>query len=113
MDSFIEINDGLVIHFEDWIYDAIINRTLKEFEDKMLLDFVDFINYGRRETTGYLSLMDLDSASYKIFCRNIRKAYNKSQPRKTGLYSRKAHNQFLRDFKNLIYYLYKDDRFQG
>ena len=74
MESFIEINAETVIHFQDWIYDAILNRTIKEFEDNLLIEFVDFANIGKREINGYISLLELDYISFKIFsCNNLYK----------------------------------------
>jgi hypothetical protein len=113
LESFIEINDIFVIHFEEWIYDAILNRTIKEFEDDNLLDFADFFNSGKREQNGYLSLFELDKNSFKKVARYMRRAYYKSQPRRTGLYSRKAHQLYLKEFKDFIGLLYKDDRYQN
>ena len=113
MESFIEINEELVIHFEDWIYDAILNRTIKELEEDNLVDFAEFLKMGKRGANEYLSLLFLEVDSYKLLFRYFRRALSKSQQKRTGVYSKKAHNTFIIEFKDLIFLLYKDERFQS
>ncbi|MBC7474976.1 MAG: hypothetical protein H7263_11840 [Candidatus Sericytochromatia bacterium] len=110
-ENYIDIDDQKVLRFNDWIYDTIINRTIKELEDSELLDLIEFVNEAKRGADGFLILSQLEKREYKILCRHIRRAYNKSLDIRRKLYSRKAANQLLRDFKNLISELIRDERF--
>ncbi len=110
LENYFEINEETNIFLTDWIYDSIINRTMVELENNNLEDLSELFSEAKREANGFLSLLGLDTSNYIIAARNVRRAYEKSQYRR-GLYSRKAHNKFLKEYKNLISALIKDDRY--
>lgn len=112
--NYIEINEENVIVLNEWIYDTIINRTIKELEDDNITDLINFVNEGKRELLGFITFIYLDSKSFKKLFRYIRRAYEKSLrsiDSKRRLYLRKANNQLLEEFKNLINIMIRDERF--
>ena len=110
-ENYIEINEETLFPFNDWVYDTILNRTLKELTEENLVDLMELIQEGKREANGYLSLVYLEKREFKLLYRNMTRAYNRSIQAIRKTYLRKANNRLLREFKLLIDSFVKDDRF--
>lgn len=110
-ENFIEISEEVSISFSPWTYDAIINKTVKEMEDDLKWDLVEFISDAKRGSLGYLLLTDLDERTYRRIIKYIRHAFYRSRPRQADMYLKKFHAIFVNEFHNLIIELLKDERF--
>lgn len=110
-ENFIEISEEVSISFSPWAYDAIINKTVKEMEDDLKWDLVEFISDSKRGSLGYLLLTDLDERTYRRIIKYIRHAFYRSRPRQADMYLKKFHAIFVNEFHNLIIELLKDERF--
>lgn len=110
-ENFIEISEEVSISFSPWAYDAIINKTVKEMEDDLKWDLVEFISDSKRGSLGYLLLTDLDERTYRRIIKYIRHAFYRSRPRQSDMYLKKFHAIFVNEFHNLIIELLKDERF--
>lgn len=111
IENYIEIDEDNIITFSDWVYDAIINKTLKEVELNYDYEFIELLNNAKRGADGFLNLSYLESRDYRILCRYISKAYKNSYYQEKRIYTRKAHNQFLKIMQNLIDTMVKDERY--
>ena len=109
-ENYIEINEEITLHFHDWVYDTILNRTIKELEDDNLVDVIDYISEGKREVAGFLTILHLERRDFKTLYRYMKRAYEKSLYTRK-IYNRKAHNQLLKQFRNLVEMFIKDERF--
>lgn len=111
IENYIEVNEDIVMKFNDWMYDAIINKTLKELQIEYEHDLIDILTEAKRDSNGFLSLLHLESKEYRLICRYMERAYRNSYKQEKRVYIRKAHNQFLREFKNLIDVMVRDERY--
>jgi len=111
IDNYVEINENATMIFNDWMYDAIINKTVKEAEDEHAYDLIDLLNESRRDSVGFLSLLHLERQDFRMLYRCLNKAYKKSYEQEKRVYIRKAHNQFLKRFQELIELITRDERY--
>lgn len=110
-ENFIEISEEVSLSFSPWAYDAIINKTVKEMEDELKWDLVEFMTDASRGSLGYLLLTDLDEKTFRRIIKYIRQAFYRSRPRQSDMYLKKFHAIFVNEFHNLIIELLKDERF--
>ena len=111
VENYIQINEGVTVSFNNWMYDAIINKTLKEAENDCYYDLIDLLNESKRDSSGFLSLLHLQIREFRMMCRYMNKAYKKSDGQEKRVYIRRAHNQFLRQFQDLWELMTRDERY--
>lgn len=111
VENYIEVNEDTLINFNDWMYDAIINKTLIESQKDYNHDISDLLIESKRDSNGFLSLIHLESREYRYICRYMEKAYNYSYSQEKRVYIRTAHNQFLKSFRELINTMVRDERY--
>lgn len=111
IENYIEIDEDHVFTFSDWVYDAIINKTLKEVELNYDYEFIELLNDAKRGANGFLSLSHLESRDFRVLWRYMTKAYKNSYTQEKRIYTRKAHNQFLKIMHNLMDEMVKDPRY--
>lgn len=111
IENYVEINEEVTLSFNEWMYDAIINKTLKEAELDYAHDLIDLLNESKRDASGFLSLIHLESKDYRLLSRYMSKALKNSANQEKRVYIRKAHNQFLREFQELINVMVRDERY--
>lgn len=110
-ENYIEINEYVTKYYNDWMYDAIINKTLKEAEEEADYDLIELLLESKRESAGFLGILHLENKEFRLLCRYMDRAYKNSYEQAKRIYIRKAHNQFLREFKELLEYMVRDDRY--
>lgn len=108
---YIEINEDSVLFFSDWVYDAILNKTIQEMEENMKFSLAEFIEQGKRAFDRNISLNELDERTFRQIIKYFRNALYKSRHKKSSRYIRKFHTIFVNEFERLVYELIKDERF--
>ncbi|MEK7435096.1 MAG: hypothetical protein AABZ74_18340 [Cyanobacteriota bacterium] len=108
---YIEINEENVLFFPEWIYDAMLNKTVQLMEDELKFDLAEFVEEGKRSKAGFISLNELDEKTYRRVIKYFRQAMYHSRKKKLSTYVRKYHAIFVREFERLVYEVIKDERF--
>lgn len=108
MENFIEINENLILYFEDWLYDAIINKLFKYIEDKEDFTFYDLIFDAKRENNSFLSIKDLDIKDFHYFRNLLRDSVEK---RERMFFVKEKQIIFMKECRKLLESFYEDDRF--
>jgi hypothetical protein len=108
LENFIEINENSIFYFEDWIYDAIINKLLKNIEEKKDFTFYDLIYDAKRENISFISIKDLDIKNFHDFYKLLKDTLMK---REKNFFTREKQNIFMKKCRELLESFYNDDRF--
>ncbi|GIW21726.1 MAG: hypothetical protein KatS3mg068_0733 [Candidatus Sericytochromatia bacterium] len=108
MENFIELNENTIFYFDNWIYDAIINKLIKYMEDKEDFKFYDIVFNAKRENNSFLSLKDLNISEFHYFFNLLRSAINKKEK---SFFVKEKKKEFFNKFDELLEAFYKDDRF--
>jgi len=114
MEITIEISENHRVIVSDWVYDAIINRTISEIRVSEQPELFEYLQRCRRENGEMLSFNYFDAEEYKIVTGFFRQAYNRSKEEQIvnkRIFRRKYYHQFLREYNDLMYQLIKDERF--